>query len=83
MILALGALAVSFALPIAFYPLDKVLGLLYTFQEHLVSLAARAPGLEVSQVWPVLLLSLGISGGIIWWYRRAEAQRRRIGPFPG
>jgi competence protein ComEC len=76
MVIALGALVVSFVLPPLFVPLDFVLTLLYRVLEFSVNFAGKAPGLDVPHPAPVLIGSVLIALLVIGlkrldlWYRK-------------
>ncbi|GHU54580.1 hypothetical protein FACS189442_1010 [Spirochaetia bacterium] len=82
MIGALIWLFLSFCIPVLTVPLGMGLSFLYRVLDALVSLAARAPGLNQTGFIPVLAVSVGLSALLIYLGRRRRVLRRRLAPLP-
>ncbi|GHV41036.1 hypothetical protein AGMMS49546_16110 [Spirochaetia bacterium] len=82
MISAMIWLGLSFCLPVLTVPLGAGLSLLYRVLEALVSLAARAPGIDKPGFLPVLAVSLGLSALVMYLGTRQRARRSCLAPLP-
>ncbi|MDR2095450.1 MAG: ComEC/Rec2 family competence protein [Treponema sp.] len=80
MIGSLAYLALSFCIPSLAGILDTALSLLYTGMEYLTGLASRAPGLNVPQTGPVLLMSLAL-GAFLLYFAYRERERYTFASF--
>ncbi|MDR1900856.1 MAG: ComEC/Rec2 family competence protein [Treponema sp.] len=81
MIGSLAYLALSFCMPYLAGILGRGLSLLYTIMEHLTGLASRAPGLEVPDAVPVLLVSLAAAALLLFFAYRDREKRYTLAPF--
>ncbi|GHV67849.1 competence protein ComEC [Spirochaetia bacterium] len=81
MIGSLGVLALNFTFPFLAGPPVFALDLLFRFQNFLVSLAARAPGLSISRSLPVLCITLVVSAFFYFVSEKYRAKRNYLAPF--
>jgi competence protein ComEC len=81
MILAMAYLGAAFLLPPLAAPLGSVLSFLYAALSRIADLAGRVPGLEVSNPFMILIVSLPVSAALVLAWKLRSEKGNRLAPF--